>query len=62
MMKLTEEKFKEMRNIIQILKKSKETSDRRYKADIDQLTSKIKELEFDNNRLKSDLRDKEKVM
>ncbi len=47
--------------MVKILKKAKEAADRRYKADIDQLVSKIKELEFDNSRLKSDIRDKEKV-
>ena len=50
-----------MKNIIQILKKAKETTDRRYKAEIDQLNSKIKEMEFDFNKMKADMREKEKV-
>ena len=50
-----------MKNIITILKKAKEASDRRYKSEMDQLNSKIKEMEFDMNRLKSDYREKEKV-
>lgn len=58
---MTEAKFKEMKNIITILKKAKEASDRRYKSEMDQLNSKIKEMEFDMNRLKSDYREKEKV-
>ena len=51
-----------MKNIIEILKKSKGTTDRKYKGEIDQLNSKIKEQDFNLNQLKSDLREKEKVI
>ena len=50
-----------MKNIITILKKAKITTDRKYKSEIDQLNSKIKELEFDLGRVKAELREKEKV-
>lgn len=35
--------------------------ERKYKGDIDQLNSKIRELEFDNRELSMKLREKDKV-
>ena len=51
-----------MAKTIRILKNAKLSSDRKYKGDIDQLNSKIRELEFDNKELIAKLREKDKVM
>lgn len=51
-----------MSRIIKILKNSRVSTERKYKGEIDQLNSKIKDLEFDNKEVAAKLRDKEKVI
>ena len=50
-----------MKNIINILKKSKGVTDKKHKGEIDQLSSKLREVEYENKTLQTQLREKEKV-
>lgn len=47
--------------MVKILKNAELSNKRKFKGDIDQLTSKVKELEYDNRELVTKLREKEKV-
>lgn len=50
-----------MSKTIRILKSSKLSSERKHRGEIDQLMSKIKDLEFDVKEYATKMRDKEKV-
>ena len=56
-----EENFNKLKKMVKILQNAKVSTERKFKGDMDQLSSKVKELEFDNRDLVAKLKEKEKV-